>query len=184
MYRGGHDDYLIVRPPGASGEGDILLGGGRAYARGGEEGVLGNEEVNGKVSEHLSGATASYFRSVGDEDEEGEKAEWTGIMGFTRDGMPVVGALEVETEKGLWVAAGFNGHGEFFLFRKCQGGVRSPGRWRLMRTCRNGILLSVRGGFGHVSAGRGGGGGVAAGLFSGGEVWVWSGGRVRGRVRG
>ncbi|KAM0424316.1 hypothetical protein ACHAPT_010462 [Fusarium lateritium] len=40
---------------------------------------------------------------------------WSGIMGFTTDGMPLVGSLPValtgRSGGGEWIAAGFNGHG-------------------------------------------------------------------------
>lgn len=40
---------------------------------------------------------------------------WSGIMGFTADGMPLVGSLPSKmtgrTGSGEWIAAGFNGHG-------------------------------------------------------------------------
>ncbi|KAF4964250.1 hypothetical protein FSARC_7804 [Fusarium sarcochroum] len=40
---------------------------------------------------------------------------WSGIMGFTADGMPLVGSLPQtvtgRTGNGEWIAAGFNGHG-------------------------------------------------------------------------
>jgi glycine/D-amino acid oxidase-like deaminating enzyme len=40
---------------------------------------------------------------------------WSGIMGFTADGMPLVGKLPPKTSgrggHGEWIAAGFNGHG-------------------------------------------------------------------------
>ena len=107
LYRGGHDDYLIVRPPGASGDGDLLLGGGRACAPGEEEGVLENESVREEVRVYLRGAVGRYFDGV-EKGGEKVKGEWTGIMAFTGDGMPVVGEAKL---KGMWVCAGFNGHG-------------------------------------------------------------------------
>ena len=36
-------------------------------------------------------------------------AEWTGIMGYSRDGHPWVGS--VPDQDGLWVCAGYTGHG-------------------------------------------------------------------------
>jgi len=45
--------------------------------------------------------------------EEGKefkaKYEWSGIMGYSRDGRPWVG--EVPGKQGVWVCAGFTGHG-------------------------------------------------------------------------
>ena len=36
--------------------------------------------------------------------------EWTGIMGYTFDSQPIVG--EDPDREGLWICAGFNGHGK------------------------------------------------------------------------
>ena len=36
--------------------------------------------------------------------------EWTGIMGYTADMHPLVG--EAPGQEGLWICAGFHGHGE------------------------------------------------------------------------
>jgi glycine/D-amino acid oxidase-like deaminating enzyme len=62
------------------------------------------------VSEYLTHAAAQYF---GRENwgKDGEVLmEWTGIMAYTKDKMPIVG--EAPGQKGLYVCAGFNGHGE------------------------------------------------------------------------
>ena len=39
------------------------------------------------------------------------EAEWTGIMGYSRDGCPWVGAVPGQHE-GLWVCGGYTGHGK------------------------------------------------------------------------
>ncbi|RSL49187.1 hypothetical protein CEP54_012550 [Fusarium duplospermum] len=43
------------------------------------------------------------------------KKVWSGIMGFTADGFPMIGNLSRATTgrtgTGEWIAAGFNGHG-------------------------------------------------------------------------
>jgi hypothetical protein len=36
--------------------------------------------------------------------------EWTGIMAYTFDSQPIVG--EDPDREGLWICAGFNGHGK------------------------------------------------------------------------
>lgn len=45
----------------------------------------------------------------------GEQRVWSGIMGFSSDGLPLVGRLDAATtgrgDYGEWIAAGFNGHG-------------------------------------------------------------------------
>jgi glycine/D-amino acid oxidase-like deaminating enzyme len=40
--------------------------------------------------------------------------EWTGIMGYTQDEQPVIG--QAPGQDGLWVCAGFHGHGKFPLY--------------------------------------------------------------------
>lgn len=37
--------------------------------------------------------------------------EWTGIMGYTKDGQGIIG--EAPGQEGLWICAGFNGHGRW-----------------------------------------------------------------------
>jgi len=44
---------------------------------------------------------------------------WAGTMGFTQDGLPVVGP--VEGMKNVYVCAGFNGHGMGFAFMSAKG---------------------------------------------------------------
>ena len=45
----------------------------------------------------------------------GEQKVWSGILGFTSDGLPLVGHLTEDLTgragDGEWIAAGFNGHG-------------------------------------------------------------------------
>lgn len=66
--------------------------------------------IHPNISEYLTHAAAMYF---GKENwgENGETLqEWTGIMGYTVDKQPVIG--EAPGQEGLWICAGFNGHGE------------------------------------------------------------------------
>ena len=109
------DHYLICRPPGSSQAGDIILGGARGIAKGREEGVLDDSQINRVISENLRSEVRKIFGSKGQhpapENEEDTIMEWTGIMGMTRDGLPLVG--EVEGQDGLFVCAGFGGHGMY-----------------------------------------------------------------------
>ena len=45
------------------------------------------------------------------------EAEWTGVLGFTRDRRPLIG----EVREGVWVAAGFCGHG----MPQCYGAAKA-----------------------------------------------------------
>ncbi len=108
-------DYVIQSPS----TNEIFAGGGlgQAYERGLAE--IGNtdDSVNSVLAlAHLGGAMNAVF---GIEEAvamaSGVKAAWTGVMGFTSDGLPLVGRLPQEATqrsgKGEWVSAGFNGYG-------------------------------------------------------------------------
>lgn len=106
----------------AAGEsGEIFLGGGveQASARGVPDfNVTNDAEINGPALDHLCTVIPRFF--VGGVGTVLKQA-WTGIMGFTPDGFPVVGRVPPEltglrsvgkdAEGGQWIAAGFNGYG-------------------------------------------------------------------------
>lgn len=48
--------------------------------------------------------------------------EWTGIMGYTADRQPIVG--EAPGQGGLWICAGFNGHGMALTFQSAEALVQ------------------------------------------------------------
>ncbi|KAI1365863.1 FAD dependent oxidoreductase [Xylaria arbuscula] len=147
------DQYLIHRGPEdtqvAGGGGrlavvdrSLILGGERYADPDGDEGVSRDDVVNPVISEalHRSLATAVKLLPGDRPEEEVLKAEyeWTGIMGYSRDGDPFVGrvpasflagtaaatdgeGLEEGGEgegvgtsaevEGLWISAAFTGHG-------------------------------------------------------------------------
>lgn len=147
------DDYLIQRGcenRGASSslEKFIIFGGERLAVSGGQEGIYRDDEVDPVVGQHLHrGLYSAVKLRPPKEDEESElKAsyEWTGIMGYSRDGHPWVGSVPaglsgVEGADGLWISAGYTGHGmpvaarcgiavaEMILGR--EGGVEVPGEF-------------------------------------------------------
>ncbi|MCJ1465060.1 hypothetical protein MMC07_003676 [Pseudocyphellaria aurata] len=121
-----HDDYLIQRPvSSASGdEGQLMFGGGRSIARNGGIYVDNDDGIDELVANYLRSKLENFLNigfdepvasSVGStpsqENRNGLKAEkeWTGIMGYSRDGFPWVGAVPDMT--GLWISAGFTSHG-------------------------------------------------------------------------
>ncbi|KAK4230157.1 putative fad dependent oxidoreductase [Podospora fimiseda] len=119
IYDGGYE-YMVSRQTGivdARFEGDMIMGGGLVRgekSEGGmnEFGITNDSELNKGISEYLKETTVRYFgkENWGEDEEEGRiRKEWTGIMGFSPDGFPLVG--EVPGEKGLWVSASFQGHG-------------------------------------------------------------------------
>ncbi|KAJ9631142.1 hypothetical protein H2204_008364 [Knufia peltigerae] len=97
--------------------GDIFVGGERAKVD--EMLVSDDTEVGVPCAENISNILPRFFTKGW---EEGSKAEvirvWSGIMGFTADRLPLVGALPLSVTKrgtseqgGEWIAAGFNGYG-------------------------------------------------------------------------
>lgn len=111
-------DYMIPRPS----SGHVVIGGAlsRLPSSGAEEyGTVDDSRVNPVISSYLRESLNGFFGT-----EEGKRHEvvheWTGIMGATGDGRPFVG--EVPGWKGVWVCAGFNGHG-MVMCRKVAEGV-------------------------------------------------------------
>jgi glycine/D-amino acid oxidase-like deaminating enzyme len=96
--------------------GEIFLGGG--LARGQNEGLeeFGNssdDTADVLTQIHLSGVLPVIF---GPEIRYSRvKSMWTGIMGWTADGIPLVGKLPSSATGRVgqreWIAAGFNGYG-------------------------------------------------------------------------
>ncbi|XP_044717172.1 FAD dependent oxidoreductase domain-containing protein [Hirsutella rhossiliensis] len=107
---GGTDDYLIQR------DGDdkaLILGGERSTVAGGQEGISRDDEVDPVVGLNLRRALGSALKLRPGSAEEAPELEatheWTGIMGYSRDRHPWVGAEEAAG--GLWISAGYTGHG-------------------------------------------------------------------------
>ncbi|KAG9245645.1 FAD dependent oxidoreductase [Calycina marina] len=111
IYPDGYE-YMIPKPANSqfpSYPGDVIIGGGLAMlaAEGAEEfGISDDSTLNPQLTDYLGKCTERYF-GVGDEWKV--RQEWTGIMGFTGDGIPFIG--EVPGEEDLWIAAAFQGHG-------------------------------------------------------------------------
>ncbi|KAK3944955.1 FAD dependent oxidoreductase [Diplogelasinospora grovesii] len=117
------DDYVVQRPlPG----GEMIYGGGRNHARNLAVGEWRDDEVEEEVARYLRGnlspplnlTTRDQGTGGGGKGEEGggelkASFEWTGIMGFSRDHHPWVGAVpeNLGGGEGLWICAGYTGHG-------------------------------------------------------------------------
>ena len=113
IYANGYD-YMIPRPSGSLHAGDIVIGGGlvKAADEGLQEyGMTDDQTLNADVSKHLQESTEQYFgQNWGQDAPEGRiRKEWTGIMGYSADGYPMIG--ELPGEKDLWICASFQGHG-------------------------------------------------------------------------
>lgn len=118
IYKGGYE-YMIPRPRDSRFPEDIIIGGGLARAKDeglNEYGETDDSSLNTEISSYLAATTATYFGPTwGQDDKEGRvRREWTGIMGYTPDGLPFVG--EVEGMQGVWIAAAFQGHGMVFCW--------------------------------------------------------------------
>ncbi|MCJ1247663.1 hypothetical protein MMC30_004878 [Trapelia coarctata] len=115
------DDYLVQRPVSSSGHegGELMFGGGRSKARHEGVNVDSDDTIDPPAAEYLrtklpevldvTGNANGVVRLSATGNELSAKKEWTGIMGFSRDGHPWVGA--VPNAPGLWLSAAYTGSG-------------------------------------------------------------------------
>jgi glycine/D-amino acid oxidase-like deaminating enzyme len=104
----GLDDYLIQRPNDRGGH--LMFGGGRTFAK--SIGVTDDSSFDGHTAQYLRRELLDAFQLPERKEQKAELeavAQWTGIMGFSRDEVPWVGP--VPGMEGVFVAAGFTGHG-------------------------------------------------------------------------
>ncbi|KAF2454094.1 FAD dependent oxidoreductase-domain-containing protein [Lineolata rhizophorae] len=109
---GNFDDYLVQRPfSGRDPRGQLMFGGGRGANAKSPVGVSDDGEVDEKVAEYLRESLKVTMSLGGEDDGRALKDThmWTGIMGYSRDAHPWVGS--VPGEDGMWMAAGYTGHG-------------------------------------------------------------------------
>ena len=85
-------------------DGRFLLGGGRKQHQR-EENDTAEDRLNPKVHAFLDRYLAKYFPDV----QAPVAHRWSGIMGFSCDGLPLVGTLPGKPRVGF--AVGFTGHG-------------------------------------------------------------------------
>lgn len=109
------DEYLVQRPLP---RGELILGGGRHLAKGMAVGEWRDDTVEPRVAKWLRTELEPVLSLDRKEDkapEEGLEAsmEWTGIMAYSRDQAPWIGAVpeSLGGGEGLYVASGFTGHG-------------------------------------------------------------------------
>lgn len=124
--QGVYEGYLTQRPissaPGDKGQ--LMFGGARSLARHKGMYVDNDDSIDEPVAKYLrskletfldiesDNPVVSSFGSTLAQEKRNELAaekEWTGVMGFSRDGFPWVGAVPEMT--GLWISVGFTGHG-------------------------------------------------------------------------
>ncbi|MDP2641023.1 MAG: FAD-dependent oxidoreductase [Candidatus Yanofskybacteria bacterium] len=103
-------DFGASTVPGAAAywlqlpNGKIVLGGLRSLSPSKEVGEFNEEQLHPAVSAGLRSFLRHHFPALQDLQIE---AEWTGIMGFSPDGNPLVGELQ----PGVWILGGYSGHG-------------------------------------------------------------------------
>ncbi|CBX94093.1 similar to FAD dependent oxidoreductase [Plenodomus lingam JN3] len=132
IYKTGYE-YMIPRPL-ATGDQHIIIGGGlgRLLHTGATEyGTVDDSRLNPQLSSYLHHSLPGYFGADTWGEVDAREAdnrvvqEWTGIMGATADGRPFVGP--VPGKLGMWVAAGFNGHGMVLCLKAAEALVGMVG---------------------------------------------------------
>jgi len=95
-------EYMIQRE-----DGRLVFGGARWKEEKMEEGEFDDSHVSSQISKSLQKMILEYF-PIEKKDLKIEQ-EWTGIMGYTKDGYPLVGPLDATHTR--FIVAGFKGHG-------------------------------------------------------------------------
>ena len=113
IYNDGYE-YMVSRPQDSKFAGDIMIGGGLTKPLDGglmEWGTTDDTTTDPLISAYLEGSTKTYFGSNwGYDHPEGRlRKAWTGIMGYSADGFPLIG--QMPGEDGLYIAASFQGSG-------------------------------------------------------------------------
>ena len=102
-----HDGHFYIRQRT---DGRLLLGGARHLHRADEVGY--EDATTPALQRSLAGYLADHFPSLAPAQPV---RRWSGTMGFSPDGLPVVG--EVPGRPGVIAAAGFTGHGMGYSVR-------------------------------------------------------------------
>lgn len=109
-----NDDYLVQRPysgvpnPG----GHLMFGGGRGAGQLPTVGESDDSVIDEGSAAYLRGTLLKVLELDGETSglkELDAAAQWTGIMGYSRDDHPWVG--KVPDQEGLWLCGGYTGHG-------------------------------------------------------------------------
>lgn len=118
IYEKGYE-YMITRPAGSKHAGNIVIGGGLTKTE--VEGLYeyGNTDdtsLDGNIVAYLTDCTKDFFgENWGEDHADGRiRHVHSGIMGYSGDGHPLVGAIP--GEEGLWIDASFQGHGMVLCF--------------------------------------------------------------------
>ena len=101
-------DYFRQLP-----DGSVLIGGFRQLAKETEVGVA--DEPNPEIHEALEAFLKRHFESLA---QAKIAYRWAGIMGFSQDGLPMIGSLPGQPQ--IYFVGGFTGHGMGQAFRVSQ----------------------------------------------------------------
>ena len=113
IYDDGYE-YMIPRPQGSTFAGDVLIGGGLTKGPNqgmSEYGTTDDTTTDPVILEYVENSAAERFGfNWGHDDTKGRlRRAWTGIMGYSADGFPLVGQIPGEDD--LYIAASFQGSG-------------------------------------------------------------------------
>lgn len=114
----GEYDYLIPKT-----DGSIIVGGARRDYYSNLSSWYNNSDDSAlipRAEKYFDGYMQRHFRGWEDSEAKTDKV-WTGIMGYSSDGYPFVG--NVPGKEGVWVCAGFSGHGMPQVFLAAKGVV-------------------------------------------------------------
>jgi glycine/D-amino acid oxidase-like deaminating enzyme len=106
-------EYMIQRE-----DGRVILGGCRWKSPTTEQPMLDDSNIQENVSEGLHSYLKENFEELFDDDLEIEE-EWTGIMAFSKDDMPIVGRVPNTTNQ--FISAGYTGQGMPTAFLSAKG---------------------------------------------------------------
>lgn len=85
-------------------DGRLLIGGGRKQNK-----ALENDTTDDRVTEPVQGVLEAYLRAKFPDVDAPVEQRWSGIMGFTVDGLPLVGYLPGKSRVAFCIAC--HGHG-------------------------------------------------------------------------
>jgi glycine/D-amino acid oxidase-like deaminating enzyme len=112
IYADGKFDYFIQQPiyDGCT----LMLGGG--YYDDPQPNTFNDAKSSESVEQYLRDQLPHVFQWEGEENPEARvHMKWSGIMGFSEDGIPWVGPISEQLGggKGQWICAGYTGEGTF-----------------------------------------------------------------------